>query len=398
MKVHGSGGPVGVLVCATVAATITWSAGARAFETKHSSQGALVRWAPSQLTFVVDPSFDAVAGGSQGVADAVASWSGASGAPTLSSVAGTTTAVQPSVDGQNMVLFAANGFGPAGDALAVTLISYDDITGDVVDADIVVNGKYSFAQLPAGTQASSDALAVSTEGGGGGDASSQASAFDLQHVVTHEMGHALGLGDQRNDQAAMMYAYTMPGDATLRAPSSDDLDGLNSLYGGSAIRAGCGSASVAGARTRALDVWALLAVAFGAGAWRMSRRRARVLVPVCAAFVALVAFPERASSASSFLGVTADASARVVGASTREVDGIFQTTLDLEPSLCRLEVCPTRAIAHVWGGTIGRITQEVGERPVPVPGDEVWVAFAPSAPGAGVPATVDATVVGPHAP
>jgi hypothetical protein len=40
----------------------------------------------------------------------------------------------------------------------------------------------------------------------------------------------------------------------------------------------------------------------------------------------------------------------------------------------------------------------VGERPVPVAGDEVWVAFAPSAPGAGVPDAVDATVVGPRAP
>jgi hypothetical protein len=398
MKVHGRG-PVAALVCAAVAATVAWSPNARAFEVKHASQGALVRWTPSQLTFVVDPSVDSVVGGSQGVADAVAAWSGASGAPQLAAVAGTTTAVQPAVDGQNMVLFAANGFGPAGDALAVTLISYDDLTGDVIDADIVVNGKYAFVELAAGVQASSDALPVSTEGGDGAP-NDAANAFDLQHVVTHEVGHALGLGDQRNDQTAMMYAYTMPGDATLRAPSSDDLDGLASLYG-SANRAGCGSANLAGARTHTNDIWALVALAFGSGAWRLSRRRARVLVPVCAALVALVAFPERASS-SSFVGVTAgataDASARVVWASTRKVDGLFQTTLDLEPSSCRLQVCPTRAIAHVWGGTIGSITQEVGERPAPVAGDQVWVAFARSTPGAAATDAVEATVVSAHGP
>jgi len=387
-----------VFVCAAVAATVAWSSSARAFELKHTSHGDLVRWASSQITFIVDPSLASVVGGGQGVADAIAAWSGAAGAPALTSVTGTTTTPKPALDGQNRVLFAAPGFAPAGAALAVTVLSYDNITGDVIEADIVVNGAYRFAQLAAGTQASMGARPVSTEGGGDDEARHDASAFDIDHVVAHEIGHALGLSDERSDHVAMMYAYSMPGDATLRAPSNDDLDGLTSLYGGSASRAGCGHASVAGARTRASDLWAALALAVGAGAWRMSRRRARALVPVCAAFAAFVACPNQARSAASLEVVAADASARVVAVSTQNVRGIFETTLELEPSSCGSVACPVRTRARVWGGTIGVITQQVGERPAPLPGENVRVALARSSLVADGADGVEVTLVGDSSP
>src|SRR5258708_17145570 len=79
MKAHGRQRPLGVFVCAAVAATVAWSSTARAFELKHTSHGDLVRWASSQITFVVDPSLESVVGGGQGVADAIAAWSGAAG-------------------------------------------------------------------------------------------------------------------------------------------------------------------------------------------------------------------------------------------------------------------------------------------------------------------------------
>ena len=64
-----------------------------------------------------------------------------------------------------------------------------------------------------------------------------------------------------------------------------------------------------------------------------------------------------------------------MGATTRDADGVFQTTLELVPRTCRMQLCPARAVAHVWGGTIDGITQQVGESPVPSVDDEVDVAF-----------------------
>jgi hypothetical protein len=297
---------------------------------------------------------------------------------------------QPAVDGQNTVLFAPHGFAPAGNALAITLLSYDELTGNIVDADIVINGIHPFALLPPGAQPASGAAPVSTEGasskssgesddhsnGHSGDSAKHSNAFDLEHVVSHEVGHTLGLGDVQDNHSALMYAYSTPGDASMRAPSGDEADAMDTLYGGSVQSAGCGHASVAGARPLASDVWATLALWMGAGAWIVSRRRARVFVPMAIALVALVAHPDQARSAPLVVPAFADATAHVVAASTRNVGGVFETTLELAPYACRVTTCPAHAQARVWGGTIGGITQVVGDLPAPSPGDVVRVSFA----------------------
>ncbi|MBV9947062.1 MAG: hypothetical protein JOZ69_09460, partial [Myxococcales bacterium] len=71
------------------------------------------------------------------------------------------------------------------------------------------------------------------------------------------------------------------------------------------------------------------------------------------------------------------------------VGGLFETTIEVEPTECRLAAatgCPARATARVWGGSLGGITQRVGEDVVPAVGDAVEVnylttAAAPQAPG-----------------
>jgi hypothetical protein len=80
-----------------------------------------------------------------------------------------------------------------------------------------------------------------------------------------------------------------------------------------------------------------------------------------------------------------------MAASTRNVNGVFQTTLDLVPRTCRMQLCPGRAVSYVWGGTIDGISQQVGEGPVPSADDEVDIAF--SAPSEGRVNTVTAVVL-----
>jgi hypothetical protein len=225
---------------------------------------------------------------------------------------------------------------------------------------------------------------VSTEGTSS-DADGAQTVFDLPHVVAHEIGHALGLSDETDAKAALMYPYTMPDDASVRAPEPDDLAGVDALYAGAASTSshGCG-AHVAGGRVRSHDAFAAAVLAVAMAAWMVSRRRARVAIPVAAAVLALVAGTGEARSAAPARAAAplpaVDAKARVVAATTRNVGGIFETDVDLLPSACAQHTkCPPRAHARVWGGAIGGVIQQVGEAPAPRVDDEVDVAFTGSA-------------------
>ncbi len=66
-----------------------------------------------------------------------------------------------------------------------------------------------------------------------GDASQDSSVMDLQNILTHELGHAVGLGDLYNPKCSTqtMYGYSTEGDIEKRTLESGDIAGLNILYG-----------------------------------------------------------------------------------------------------------------------------------------------------------------------
>jgi hypothetical protein len=363
-------------VCALLAAALVPTS-AMAFEVKHAASGMPVKWTSAKVSYVIDPSVAAtVPGGADAIAAAAGAWSGTEGAPRLSTSAGSGAGVV-AMDGQNTILLAPAGFAPAGNALAITVLSYEESSGAIVDADIVVNGGHSFAVLASSARAGEGVKPVSNEGPSS-DGVPGAPPFDLEHVAAHELGHSLGLGDVYAPAGEVMYAFSLPGDSRYRAPAPDDVDGLAEIYGG-ALRghAGCGGASVAGAQSRPEDAWAALALAL-AGAWAVSRRRARVLVPVwpaCAMLAVLTGGADAARSAPGIVPAGADAVGTIAAGSTRNVGGMLQTTLDVVPTSCRGESCPAAARVLAWGGTLGGITQQVGERPVPRVGDRVALAF-----------------------
>jgi MYXO-CTERM domain-containing protein len=361
-------------VCALLAAALA-PRSAMAFEVKHTPGGMPVKWTSTSVSYVVDPTVEAtVPGGAGAIAAAAAAWSGTGGAPTLSTTVGPGGGIV-AADGQNTILLAPAGFAPAGNALATTVLSYEDSTGAIVDADIVVNGEHAFAVLASGARAADGVKPVSNEGSSSDDGDGP--RFDLDHVAAHELGHSLGLSDVRDQPGEVMYAFSRPGDASYRGPAPDDVDGLAEIYGGSQpAHAGC-SASVAGGPSRPEDAWAALALAL-AGAWAVSRRRARALAPVwpvCAMIAVLAGSADPARSAPGVVPAAADAMGTVAAASTRNVGGLLQTTLDVVPTSCRGGSCPATARVLAWGGTLGGITQQVGEDAVPRVGDRVALAF-----------------------
>lgn len=61
------------------------------------------------------------------------------------------------------------------------------------------------------------------------DPASHPDALDIQSVLTHEIGHLVGLGHSE-DTTATMHVHTIPGDASKRSLELDDRQGLDALY------------------------------------------------------------------------------------------------------------------------------------------------------------------------
>jgi MYXO-CTERM domain-containing protein len=113
-------------------------------------------------------------------------------------------------DGHNVIAWVERGwdedFDP--DALAVTMTTYTE-NGQITDADIAVNAERYRWSLNSG---------------------SCRDAYDLQNVLTHEVGHLLGLGHDRDHQDATMFPTAGACETAKRDLASEDIAGATYLY------------------------------------------------------------------------------------------------------------------------------------------------------------------------
>lgn len=110
----------------------------------------------------------------------------------------------------NIVVFRDTSwpYDDPGNPLALTTVSYDKTTGQILDADIEVN------TADASVTAASP-LPVNS--------------YDLQSIITHEVGHFLGLAHSDTDGATMRAQYAR-GDISIRTLSADDEQGICAIY------------------------------------------------------------------------------------------------------------------------------------------------------------------------
>jgi len=95
----------------------------------------------------------------------------------------------------------------AGNELGRTTVTYSIDTGEILDADIEINNEIEFStadEVPA-------------------------ASFDLQSVLTHEIGHFLGLAHSNAGETVMLVEYREG--SNYRSLRADDIDAVCDIYG-----------------------------------------------------------------------------------------------------------------------------------------------------------------------
>lgn len=251
----------------------------------------------------------------------------------------------------------------AADALAVTLVTLNARTNEILDADVAFN-------------ASSHQFKVLT-----GAAAKTGSADDVQNTITHEFGHVLGLMHSAMEDDLVMYPSAAPGEINKRMLKEDDRQGLLSLY--------------AGAEAVTSDVTATPRTEGGCSTSGL----AMLLMPLMLLFFrrqpALTPVPVRARRNRSGLALifllpfAARAEEPVDSAAQMQVvqrvsavhplhKGLIVTTLTLETRACLQGSCSARETIVVPGGRVGDLEQVIVDNPVPVEGQVLVLTRAPN--------------------
>jgi hypothetical protein len=141
--------------------------------------------------------------------------------------------------------------------LAVTIAFSDPVSGEIVEADVVINSKHQFAALAEDTeQAKESNLQTQSQTVAGRCVTNSDGArcdrkYDIQNVMTHEAGHFFGLAEDVEETGATMYECISACETHKRKLNSDDAAALTELYAegfapeGQAEAAGCSGAHVA---------------------------------------------------------------------------------------------------------------------------------------------------------
>jgi uncharacterized protein (TIGR03382 family) len=107
-------------------------------------------------------------------------------------------------------------------AFAVTLVFFNTQTGEILDADMMINDELSNGRTAGGPYANCPDTGCRPSVGG-------PQVADLQSIVAHEIGHMIGVGHSEFPEATM-YATAERGSIQKRTLHPDDEDAICSIY------------------------------------------------------------------------------------------------------------------------------------------------------------------------
>ena len=313
----------------------------------HSEQrlagGHAVRWHRSAVTFMVDPTMfdrDTLRDPVRVVSQAADVWRGNGHVPRFDVRVGAVG--EPGYDParsdnvSGIALYRRNfpqRFDRA--VLALTLLTRNSATGEIVDADVIVDAERNrFAELS-----------------GAAMLGLPAAPNDYQNVITHEFGHVLGLVEDPDHPDATMYPSSQPGEVTKRALAAVDRESAARAYDAPATLVedfvgGCGGARVTprlgGQGALALTALALMGLSL------TRRRRVQALALALGAVLLSLGAPGPVGPTSN-RGVVVSAQALTAG-------GVIVT---------RAQVQTARGVVSVerLGGRLGGLEQRVLDAP-----------------------------------
>lgn len=310
----------------------------------------------------------------EAVVRAATAWQNAPGIlPTLVVQHGPADAIgyRRSGGNRNTVRFAPHGDPLANGALAITVITFDAHAKEILDADVVLNGEHGFEFFERDAR---------DEG---------MSTYDLQNVLTHELGHLLGLGEDMTDVNATMYAFSQPGETGKRDLEVVDKDSIASLYDeefDADMQGGCGGAAIAGYEGEA---WVWAALGLGALGFAMRRRASRERVASAAALGALVlgalasgSLPEAMSDGLAFTSGDAALPMTVQSSESSWEDGVIVTRLSLRGT--DSDNVTHDVTVKALGGQVGELVQLVGHALPPQVGDSLRIRLGAGSDGAAI--------------
>lgn len=179
---------------------------------KQTANGSIERWGKSDVVIEIDDSVrQAGPEAVTAVQNAFGNWltSGAS----LPNMKFDSSKKNPSLlkpDGRNTVSYGEIDIKGHKNDLALTITFLNPATGRIQESDIVINSKHDFL-----THQKLDAC--------GGQ-------YDLESVVTHEVGHFFGLGEDTEDDSTTMYYVTRACDIQKRELKEPDRHSMVLLY------------------------------------------------------------------------------------------------------------------------------------------------------------------------
>lgn len=134
---------------------------------------------------------------------------------------GSTSAVPGKQDGRNVIGWRWLPLGTIGQ----TTVYYYPSSGRIVEADVTLNSRYSWAYAPP------TACSVSSIYCNPGPAG-PAGAYDLRNIFTHEAGHMLMLDDLYgwSNRSLTMYGYGSPNQRSKDSLGTGDRLGVRAIY------------------------------------------------------------------------------------------------------------------------------------------------------------------------
>ena len=250
---------------------------------RATSTGKDQHWEKKALTIYVDDSVKQLGpSADEAVMQAFGTWVGSDQRlPDLSFDTVKGSAI-PKNDGKSTVSFGRITAPGHEKDVAITITYSNDKTGEIIEADVILNALYPMGLLTAKGQGAgvnadeSDKDDKSHQHRATDESSDCRNRYDVQNVITHEAGHFFGLGEDMTEREATMFLSISQCETHKRFLAVTDTAAITTLYAKTEdpeeAKAGARACSFGGVPQTGGALWVSAAI-FGLSLLR--RRRAR---------------------------------------------------------------------------------------------------------------------------